>query len=265
MGDQRIEDEQEPAPERGAPSQQQLVKVEADERGVLAIMPRNLDEAVRYTKSIIAAGIVPSAFKDGQTINASLVMMGVLKSMEVGLPPLTGLGSLLPINGRLSIWGDGAVALVQSKRLVAKQTKTRVGPAFDPGTELIDWPDDYGWAVTFWRVGQDEPYTHTFTVRDAKRAKLWLNSKKVPWLEHPDRMLFNRARAFVLRDGFADALMGLGIVEEERDHAPDVDGGDLKVSRNLSALDDEVETVEPEVIEQEKPADPPADLLNPNF
>jgi hypothetical protein len=269
MSDERDEptDQQEPAPEPQQP--RNLVKVEADERGVLAIMPRDLDEAVRYTRSIIAAGIVPSAFKDGSVINASLVLMGVLKSMEVGLPPLTGLGSLLPLNGRFAIWGDGATALVQSKGLIKNQTKVRVGPAFDPRAELGDWPDDYGWAVTYWRVGQDEPYSSTYTVGDAKRAKLWMNPKKEPWIFHPDRMLFCRPRAFVLRDGFADALMGLAIAEEVRDMTPDVDGGDLKGgSRHLSALDDDVEPVTGEVIEPaqaEKPADPPADLLNENF
>jgi hypothetical protein len=95
-----------------------------------------------------------------------------------------------------------------------------------------------------------------------------MNSNKKPWIMYPDRMLFNRARAFALRDGFADALMGLGIYEEVRDMMPDVDGGDIKGSRHLSALDDDVETVTGEVVEPaqaEKPADPPADLLNPNF
>jgi hypothetical protein len=33
-------------------------------------------------------------------------------------------------------------------------------------------------------------------------------------------MLFNRARAFALRDGFADALNGLEIAEEVRDMMP---------------------------------------------
>ena len=35
----------------------------------------------------------------------------------------------------------------------------------------------------------------TFTVRDAKRGGMWLNSYKKPWLQYPDRMLYNRASA----------------------------------------------------------------------
>jgi len=68
-----------------------------------------------------------------------------------------------------------------------------------------------------------------------------MNHKKQPWIYYPKDMLFNRARAKPLRRGFADSLHGMGIVEEERDIAPDpvkksaasllddepVDGGEL--------------------------------------
>lgn len=205
-------------------------KLEADHGGVLAIIPRSIDEAQRLASGLIASGIVPDAFRvDGRNSapNAPLVLMGVLKSMEVGLPPITGIGSLLPINNRFAIWGDGAVALAQ--RHIQSQTARRIGPSFDPKTELADWPGEFGWTVSYWRVGQSEPYVGTFTVQDARRANLWLNARKQPWIMYPERMLYNRARAFALRDGFADALMGLGIAEEERDRLPDVqDGGALK-------------------------------------
>jgi hypothetical protein len=195
-------------------------------------MPRDLDEAVRYTRSIIAAGIVPDSPSRRQARSTpALVLMGVLKSMEFGLPPQTGLGSLLPLNGRFTIWGDGATALVQSKGLIKKQTKIRVGPSFDPRAELGDWPDDYGWAVTYWRVGQDEPYSSTYTVGDAKRAKLWMNSQEAVDLPALTACCSTARASFVLRDGFADALMGLAIAEEVRDMMPDVDGGEIKGSK----------------------------------
>ena len=206
-------------------------KLEADTGNVLAIIPRNIEEAQRLASGLIQSDIVPDAFRvngKNSAANSPLVLMGVLKSMEVGLPPITGIGSLLPINNRFAIWGDGAVALAQ--RYIESQTARRVGAGFDPKTELADWPSDYGWTVSYWRIGQKEPYVGTFTVGDARRAGLWLNARKQPWILYPDRMLFNRARAFALRDGFADALMGLGIAEEERDRLPDVDGGDLKAT-----------------------------------
>lgn len=248
----------------------------ADTGSVLAIIPRSIEEAQRFASGLIAADIVPDAFRvsgKNSAPNAPLVLMGVLKSMEVGLPPITGIGALLPINNRFAIWGDGAVGLVQSKGLVKNQTARSTGSGFDPATELADWPDTFGWDVRYWRRGQEEPYIGRFTVRDAKRAGLWLNPRKQPWVLYPERMLFNRARAFALRDGFADALMGLGIVEEERDRLPDVDGGDLRPEGPKaipSFLSDEEELPtdlgprrEPEPVERDLATD--ADLQNRDF
>src|SRR5690606_6210149 len=62
------------------------------------------------------------------------------------------------------------------------------------------------------------PIKATFSVADAKKAGLW--GKQGPWQQYPKRMLSMRARAFALRDGFADVLRGLGIAEEVQDHQP---------------------------------------------
>jgi hypothetical protein len=211
---------------------------------VMAIMPRSIEEAARYARGLAASGNVPDAFKvkgSGEP-NEPLIMMGVLKAMELGVPPQTGLAGLLPINGRFSVWGDLAAALVQQTGKVQNQTVRWVGPAFDEGEPIGLWPDDFGCTVSYWRLGQEEPYTATFLVRDAKRAGLWNNARRQPWIQHPKRMLFNRARAFVLRDGFADGLSGLAIAEEVMDHLPPpVD--ERGPSRRLSSLvDDEGET-----------------------
>jgi hypothetical protein len=79
-----------------------------------------------------------------------------------------------------------------------------------------------------------------------------MNVKKQPWILYPDRMLFNRARAFPLRDGFADALMGLSIAEEVMDAMPSVEEERRIETKRLSALtDDEPETEsKPETVEE---------------
>jgi hypothetical protein len=239
-----------------APPKRAIVPLTATGEGVQAIIPKDTDEAARMARAIIASGIVPESFTYSEDIrdnkgelihakgepNASLLTIGILKAMELGLPPLTGLSYLLPINNRFTIWGDGAVALAQSHRLVAKQTHVKIGPAMDPSLELKDWPDEYGHEVRYWRVGQDEPYVGRYTVKDAKRANLWLNVKRQPWIKYPDRMLFNRARAFALRDAFADALSGLAIAEEVKDMTPAlVDGGEVRAISKKSALSDDDE------------------------
>jgi hypothetical protein len=241
--------------------------LEAQSSGVLPILPRNIEEAQRYANGLIAAGQVPDAYKFRKnvlstpeeidagaspikhregTINGPLVLMGVLKSMELGVAPQTGLAGLLPLNGRFSPFGDLFVGLMQRAGKITNHKAIRIGPQFDPDTPLGDWPPDYGWSYTVWRAGQEEPYVGTFTVREAIRAKLWLNQYKEPWLSYPDRMLFNRARAFALRDGFADALIGFdlhGIAEEVLDTLPPVEEGPKLIERKRALLmDDEPDT-----------------------
>jgi hypothetical protein len=192
---------------------------------VMAIMPRSIEEAQRYANGLCLSGIVPDAFREGGKRdglpNAPLVMMGILKAMELGVPPQTGLAGLLPLNGRFAVWGDLAAALVHRTGQVAKQQTVEVGALnFDPGAQIGDWPDAYGIRFMIWRVDQDDPYVGEFTVRDAKRAGLWNHPRKEPWIKYPRRMLYNRARAFALRDGFADGLHGLTIADEIVDLLP---------------------------------------------
>ena len=54
-----------------------------------------------------------------------------------------------------------------------------------------------------------------FSVQDARRAGLW--GRPGPWSQYPQRMLQMRARAFALRDAFADVLGGLYLREELED------------------------------------------------
>lgn len=202
--------------------------------GIAAIIPTNLAEALTLAKLICDAGLAPDSY-DGtdKKPDQQKIAIGILKSLEVGLPPITGLSTIAIINKRPCIWGDGAVALVQSKGLIEKieeawegketiqaPTKDDHGQT-DYTPKLGDFGDDFTAIYRIWRKGQETPYEGRFSVRDAKRAHLYGNPKKVPWIEHPKRMLKARARAFALRDGFADALHGLSIREEVEDLPPE--------------------------------------------
>lgn len=211
------------------PTQQLVPKAQlvANERGYIA--PTTVEEAMRMARAVIAGRLAPDSYNNDE----SKVMLGIMAALEAGLPPLYGLRQIAIINGRPSIWGDAAMALIQNSGKLENQTvEWHVPQGFDPNsTEIAQWPVDYGVTVSLWRRGQIGPYVGTFTVGDAKRAKLWLNARKVPWIEHPRRMLKIRARAFPQRDGFADALAGLSIREEMEDTFGNedkaVDGGFL--------------------------------------
>lgn len=176
---------------------------------VAPIVPRTVDEVARIAQAVIIAGLAPNSY-DGKTPQetASKIMIGIMKGAEVGFPPITALSTIAIINGRPCIWGDGAVALVQKSGMVEKIEARFEGEQFQ---------DDWTAIYRVWRKGQAEPYQGRFSILDAKRAHLWGNTRRPPWMEYPQRMLMARARAFALRDGFADFLMGLSIAEEAED------------------------------------------------
>jgi hypothetical protein len=180
------------------------------------IVPTTAEEAFRMATAVVNGRLAPDSYNN----DPNKVVLGIMAALEAGLPPLYGLRQIAIINGRPTIWGDAAQALIQKSGQLSNQiVEWQEVDGFDfTGKPVNEWPDAYGVTVSLWRKGQADPYVGTYTVGDAKRAKLWMNPKKVPWIEHPRRMLLVRARAFPQRDGFADALAGLAIREEVEDH-----------------------------------------------
>lgn len=161
------------------------------------IVPRTMEEAYRLGDAICQSGLAP---KDMQTPQACMV--AIMHGMEIGIPPMQALQRIAVINGRPTLWGDAAMALVRGSGK-AKSIK-----------ETIEGEGDDRVAVC--RVlrmdDPDSPIEGRFAVKDAKIAQLW--GKKGPWQQYPERMLKMRARAFALRDGFADVLGGMYLSEE---------------------------------------------------
>jgi hypothetical protein len=209
---------------------------------VSAIVPRTLGELAMVASAILRAGMAPDSYTiapempeteetrvEAADKTKSRIMIGIMKGAEVGLPPIAAVSTIAIINNRPCIWGDGAMALVQSRGVIERVEETFEGEErtaaavevelgnVDYAPTSRDFRDDFAAVCRIWRRGQSEPYVGRFSVRDARRAKLWNNPKKLPWIEHPKRMLTMRARAYPLRDGFADCLMGLGICEEVED------------------------------------------------
>ena len=213
---------------------------------VRAIVPRNMDEALRLAKAISLADMVPDSFVvivdndesqiDWMRTNARTAL-AIMKGMEVGLPPITAVSSICFVNNRPSLWGDAAMALVQSSGQLEWYDERLEG---EPGTN--EWTAH----CVVKRRGQREPYKRSFSMQDAERAGL--KSKSGPWKEYPQRMLQMRARAWALRDGFADCLAGLSIAEEMQDVPPST-----AAKIDLSFLDDDLpgvhthSTLSPEV------------------
>lgn len=185
---------------------------------IQAVIPRDVSQAGRLALAIIRAGLCPDSYKDDdREVMESKVLIGILKSLEVGFAPITGLSTIAIINGRPCIYGDGVVALLQKSGSLERRVDEEIGDVPGEGDLIGTWPDTYGIRVRLFRHGQGEPYEGIFTVGMAKRAGLWMNVRRKPWIQYPRRMLTWRAFSLAARDGFADCLSGLSIREEVED------------------------------------------------
>ncbi len=160
----------------------------------------SLEDAYRFANAIVASGFAPRGMEKPEA-----VLVAIQLGAEIGLSPMAALQNTAVINGRPAIYGDAALALVRGSGLLVSYKEEEIG---EPGS------DAHGYRVTAVREG-DQTAVETFTVGDAKRAKLW--GKNGPWTDYPKRMLRFRARGYVLRDLFGDVLKGLRTVEEVRD------------------------------------------------
>lgn len=166
---------------------------------VKAIVPQDFDGAWRIATAVTKAGMAPKGLDTPEK-----AMVAIMHGMEVGLTPMAALQSIAVVNGRPTIWGDGAIGLVRGSGK-CEWIKERIDGEGDAMVAVCEVK----------RRGEDDPISARFSVADAKKAALW--GKAGPWQQYPKRMLAMRARAFALRDGFADVLRGLGIAEEVQD------------------------------------------------
>lgn len=164
----------------------------------------SLEEAYRFAKAVVLSGWAPKGMEKPEA-----VLIALQHAAELGLPPMAGLQNLAVINGRPSIYGDAALALVRGSGKLESYKEEEVG---------TQGKDDWGYRITVKRINE-EPLSESFTVADAKTAQIW--GKAGPWTQYPKRMLKFRARGFVLRDAFGDVLKGLRTAEEAMDMPPE--------------------------------------------
>jgi hypothetical protein len=165
------------------------------------LSPKSLDEAMKLAEILSDSSIVPKDFigKPGN------VLVAIQWGMELGLKPMQAMQNIAVINGRPSLWGDAVLALVLAS----------------PVCEYVhEWEENGTAFCKVKRRGKPEDI-QSFSEEDAKKAGLI--GKQGPWAQYPKRMKKMRARAFTLRDNFADVLKGIQIAEEVMDIAPEKD------------------------------------------
>ena len=174
-------------------------EISTQRAGGLAL--QSFDDAFRFAKLVAASEFPPKDFRG----KPESCMLAIQHGSEVGLSPMQSLQSIAVINGRPTIWGDAALALVQAS------------PVCEYVREYTEGEGDALVAVCeAKRRGYPAPTVVRFSVADAKKAGLW--GKAGPWQQYPARMMTLRARGFALRNAFADALRGLITAEEAQDY-----------------------------------------------
>lgn len=177
--------------------------------------PATITEAMDFSKMLADSSMVPRAYQG----KPQDIMVCVQWGYEIGLAPMQALQNIAVINGKPSVYGDAAMALVQA---------SPVCEGVDEYIEGEGTPNPVAVCVAT-RKGR-KPVTAKFSVEDAKRAGLW--GKQGPWQAYPKRMLQMRARGFALRDAFPDVLKGLITAEEAQDYPEELNRS--KVAKDIT-------------------------------
>ena len=162
---------------------------------------QSFDDAWRFWQMVAKTDFAPKDFKN----KPEACLLAGQHGAELGLGPMQSLQCIAVVNGRPTVWGDAALALVQSS------------PVCEYVAEKVEGDGENMVAIcTAKRRGYPEATAVRFSVADAKKAALW--GKSGPWSQYPRRMLQLRARGFALRDAFPDVLKGLVTAEEAQDY-----------------------------------------------
>jgi hypothetical protein len=174
----------------------------------LMLTPTTLKDARDLADMLAKSDLVPSAYRG----KPGDIMIAGAMGARLGLDIFSSLAGIATINGRATLWGDAMLAVAMSH------------PAWDGIHEEVKGRIGDGTACAFSTVKRKgrEPYVCSFSVEDARRAKLW--DKAGPWSTMPQRMLIMRARSFALRGAFADKLSGFYSREEIEDEPREVEG-----------------------------------------
>ena len=169
--------------------------------GPEGLQATNLSGVWRMARAFVQAGLSPEGSKNkAPEDRIAEAVVAIAYGREIGLSALQAVQNVMVVNGRPTIYGDAAKALVLKS------------PVCDYVREWAEGTgDDYAWICEAKRKGQ-EPERTKFGVKEAKQARLW--GKTGPWTFYPGRMLMFRARGFRLRDTFPDVLKGLLLFEE---------------------------------------------------
>lgn len=188
-----------------------------------SLIPKNVKEAMELSTILSKSNLVPKEMIGRP--EACFVAIGF--GMEIGLPPMQAIQNIMVVNGRPSVWGDAALALIQGSGMVEEWYEDSPDTALQQG---------YGRAIL--KLYGKPPVERRFSIDDAKRAGLW--GKTGPWSTYPGRMLQMRARSWTIRDAAPGVLKGIQVREEVLDYSRDMETSEVKMPERKKPAQDSI-------------------------
>jgi len=187
----------------------------------MGIVPQSFEDVQRLATMAVASGLWKGDRKDSDQQKHAKATMAIMQGLECGVPPMQAVQSIAVINGKCVMYGDLLTALLWANGFDIEQTITGSGDQ-KTATCTITRPNG-------------KKVTRSFSVADAKRARLWDDRATVkkqwdgkwedkpndsPWFRFPERMLGWRALGWCQKDGASDVTKGLTIREDVEADVP---------------------------------------------
>lgn len=191
----------------------------------VGMFPEDAEGVYRISIHLAKSDLCPKSF--GQ--NPANVFAAIMMGRELGIGAMQAMSNIAVVNGRASIWGELATALIRSSDKCAKLVKKVEGSGTSLKVTLIGR-----------RTGDTEDTIEEYTWADAVAAG---NSNKDTYQKYPKDMLYYKCLHRLGKFLWPDVLKGISIQHVEEDLGFDTA---------------EVVTVE---VEPAKPAEPTAEEL----
>jgi hypothetical protein len=205
-----------------------LVKKTSNAPAFLEDSFQTLEKALNYANLLLESKLVPDHFYEKGNDNKpdytkgkpGALLMVMQHGMELGFTPTQSLQQVVPINGLLTVKGDGCKSKILHSGFCELWKEEETGSIEK---------EDYSIKITSKRKDTGEQISRIFSVDLAKRAGLWITKERLSgqngykwklsaWYKFPDRMIRYRALGFIARDLYPDVLQGSYMFEEVRDN-----------------------------------------------
>lgn len=214
--------------------EQEKSLMKSEDRGIAVLneIYDSIEQATVVCQFLLDSKLCPAHFyeKTGDKIDfakgkAHALAVVAWHGKKLGWDVMTAMQLIVPVNGLISIKGDGA------KSLIFSSGKLKAGSWVEKEEGSID-ADNYTVHISATRSDNGASLTRSFSVGQAKRAGLWITEEMVkrqdgwkyqhsPWYKYPARMVYYRALGFLARDLFGDVMQGTYTMEEAVDMPQD--------------------------------------------